>query len=389
MRLHAPAIPHDEEYDKQRQQNRDRGEEDGHRHLLSQQSSWARRPRSSGSTRIRHPYLRGGGSRFSPRPVSPAAGTLQGTAGEAAVADVPTASPSARAADVREALTGRRLESATEIVVLAGARFVGVVTIERLLASTDATVGDLVEEAPRVSPEADLEAAARATARSGGRSIAVVDSAGRFLGLVPPTRLLRHLELEHEEDLARLGGSLRGVSDARAASEEAVIRRLWHRLPWLGLGLLGAMAAAVVVGAFEDEIKEQVLLAFFLPAVVYMADAVGTQTETVVIRGMALGVSVRKVFARELLTGLVIGALLGSAFFVFSLAVWHEEDVAAAVALSLAISCSIASVVAMALPYVLARFGRDPAFGAGPLATVIQDLLSIVAYFAIATLLVT
>jgi magnesium transporter len=188
--------------------------------------------------------------------------------------------------------------------------------------------------------------------------------------------------------LARLGGSLRGVSDARAASEEAVTRRLWHRLPWLGLGLLGAMASAVVVGAFEDEIKKQILLAFFLPAVVYMADAVGTQTETVVIRGMALGVSVQTVFARELLTGLAIGVLLGSAFFAFSFAVWHEADVAAAVAISLAISCSIATVVAMALPQALARFGRDPAFGSGPLATVIQDLLSIVAYFAVATLLV-
>ena len=210
-----------------------------------------------------------------------------------------------------------------------------------------------------------------------------------FSGSSLPTRLLQILELEHEEDLARLGGSLRGVSDARAASEEAVTRRLWHRLPWLGLGLLGAMASAVVVGAFEDEIKKQVLLAFFLPAVVYMADAVGTQTETVVIRGMALGVSVRSVFARELLTGLVIGALLGSAFFAFSFAVWHEADVAAAVAISLAISCSIATVVAMALPYALARFGRDPAFGSGPLATVIQDLLSIVAYFAVAALLVT
>ena len=110
------------------------------------------------------------------------------------------------------------------------------------------------------------------------------------------------------------------------------------------------MASAVVVGAFEDEIKKQVLLAFFLPAVVYMADAVGTQTETVVIRGMALGVSVRSIFARELLTGLVIGVLLGSAFFAFSFAVWDEADVAATVAISLAISCSIATVVAMALP---------------------------------------
>lgn len=316
--------------------------------------------------------------------------TLEETAGQAAVADVPTASPTARASEVRASLVGRDFASATEIVLLDDSRFVGVVPIERLLASADeAVLGDLGDEAARVSPEADLEAAARATARSGGRSIAVVDSAGRFLGLVRPTRLLQQLELEHEEDLARLGGSLRGVSDARAASEEAVSRRLWHRLPWLGLGLLGAMASAVVVGAFEDEIKEQVLLAFFLPAVVYMADAVGTQTETVVIRGMALGVPVGRVFARELVTGLVIGTLLGSAFFVFSLAVWHDSQVAAAVAISLAISCSIASLVAMALPYGLARLGRDPAFGSGPLATVIQDLLSIVAYFAVATLLVT
>ena len=318
-----------------------------------------------------------------------AAGSL-GTAGDVAVSDVPVAAATARAAGMRAALAGREFASATEIVLLEEERLVGVVPIERLLAAVDETpLGDLAEEPARVSPEADLEAAARATARSGGRSVAVVDTAGRFFGLVPPARLLEQLELEHEEDMARLGGSLRGVSDARRASEEAVTRRLWHRLPWLGLGLLGAMASAVVVGAFEDEIKTQVLLAFFLPAVVYMADAVGTQTETVVIRGMALGVSVRKVFARELLTGFVIGGLLGSAFFVFALAVWHDEDVAAAVALSLAFSCSIATVVAMVLPYVLARFGHDPAFGSGPLATVIQDLLSIVAYFAVASLLVT
>jgi magnesium transporter len=120
-----------------------------------------------------------------------------------------------------------------------------------------------------------------------------------------------------------------------------------------------------------------------------MADAVGTQTEAVVIRGMALGVPVRAVFARELVTGLAIGALLGSLFFPFALAAWGDARVAATVALSLAFSCSVATVVAMALPYALARLGRDPAFGSGPLATVIQDLLSILAYFAIAVLLVT
>jgi magnesium transporter len=201
--------------------------------------------------------------------------------------------------------------------------------------------------------------------------------------------LLQILEHEHEEDLARLGGFLAGASAARAASEESVLRRLWHRLPWLALGLVGAMASALVVGAFEEEIQKQVLLAFFVPAVVYMADAVGTQTETVVIRGMALGVSIRSVFARELGTGLVIGALLGSLFFPFALVAWGDAPVAAAVALSLGVSCSVATVVAMALPYALARLGRDPAFGSGPLATVIQDLLSILAYFGVAVLLVT
>jgi magnesium transporter len=299
------------------------------------------------------------------------------------------AAPDARAGDVRGSLVGRRLANAIDVAVVADGRFLGVVPIERLLTSPgDSLIGELAEEAIVVPPETDLETAARTAARRGHRSVAVVDAGGRFHGFVPPERLLQLLELEHEEDLARLGGFLRGASTARMASLEPVARRLWHRLPWLGLGLVGAMASAVIVGAFEDEIREQVLLALFLPAVVYMADAVGTQTETVVIRGIALGVPVRRVFARELLTGLVIGVLLGAAFFAFAFAIWGEADVAAAVGISLAISCSIASLVAMGLPYGLARLGRDPAFGSGPLATVIQDLLSIVAYFAVAALLV-
>lgn len=319
-----------------------------------------------------------------------AAERLEGTAGQAAVSDVPLAAPGARAGEVRATLAGRQFASATEITLLEDGRFVGLVPIERLLASADQTpLGALSEEPALVPPEADLEVAARATARRGGRSVAVVDADGRFYGLVPPDRLLHVLELEHEEDLARLGGFLSRASAARTASVEAIAQRLWHRLPWLGLGLVGAMASAVVVGAFEEQIRTQVLLAFFLPAVVYMADAVGTQTETVVIRGMALGIPVRTVFARELMTGLVIGVLLGSAFFAFSLAFWGDARVAAAVAISLGISCSVASVAAMALPYGLARLGRDPAFGSGPLATVIQDLLSIVAYFAVASLLVS
>lgn len=313
-----------------------------------------------------------------------------GTARDEAVFGVPRAAPSARAGDVRATLAGRRFASATEVAVLEGERFVGLVAIEDALAAPDATLlGELVATPVVVGPEADLESAARTLARRGARCIAVVDAEGRFYGLVPPGRLLQIVELEHEEDLARIGGFLSRESAARTASEEAIPRRLWHRLPWLIIGLFGAMAASLVVGAFEEQLRKEVLLAFFVPAVVYMSDAVGTQTETVVIRGMALGVSVREVVARELVTGVIVGVLLGSLFFPFVLVAWGDLRVAGAVALSLMISCSIATAVAMALPSALARLGHDPAFGAGPLATVIQDLLAILAYFAVAILLVT
>jgi magnesium transporter len=119
-----------------------------------------------------------------------------------------------------------------------------------------------------------------------------------------------------------------------------------------------------------------------------MADAVGTQTEAVVIRGMAIGVSLRSIVLKELATGVVIGVLLALAFFAFALVVWDVPRVAVAVAVALFVSASIATLVAMLLPYALARLGRDPAFGSGPLATVIQDLLSIVVYFAVASVLV-
>ena len=160
-------------------------------------------------------------------------------------------------------------------------------------------------------------------------------------------------------------------------------RRLWHRIPWLVLGLAGAMLSTGVVASFETELRDEVLLAFFLPAVVYMADAVGTQTEAVVIRGMSLGVPIRRIAARELLTGLVIGVLSRSASSSSPSRCGRSPPSRSSFALAPG-QHALATAVAMALPYLLARFGRDPAFGSGPLATVVQDLLSIVAYFTIA-----
>lgn len=142
------------------------------------------------------------------------------------------------------------------------------------------------------------------------------------------------------------------------------------------------------MGAFEQKLAANVVLAFFVPGIVYMADAVGTQTETLLIRGLSVGVPIRNVVRRELLTGLLVGSGLSLAFFPIAVWVWGAPDVALAVSISLFAACSTATLVAMLLPWVLSRIGKDPAFGGGPLATVIQDLLSILIYLATATVVV-
>jgi magnesium transporter len=293
---------------------------------------------------------------------------------------------STRAGEARE-----RLEPSggSDLAVCFGERLVGIVRVERLLgARSEATLASLMEKPLAVaSPADDQETIALQAARTGARSVAVVDEAGRFLRLVPPERIIAVLSEEHEEDLARLGGFLARSGAARNAAEEHVPRRLWHRLPWLALGLVGAMATAGIVASFEEQLQRQVLLAFFIPAVVYMADAVGTQTETVVIRGMALGVALRTIVRRELVTGAIIGALLAASFFAFARIVWGDTRLALVVSLALLISASIATVIAMTLPYAIQRLGKDPAFGSGPLATVVQDLLSVAAYFGVAATL--
>jgi magnesium transporter len=188
-------------------------------------------------------------------------------AADQATERVPVAAPRDRVGDVCASLRGAELDSASAVAVLDGDRLVGIVPIERLLsgdpAATLATVMD--PDPPSVPPGAAREVAAWRVVERGGSSAAVVGEDGRFHGLIPPDRMLAVLLAEHDEDLARLGGYIASTKRARQAAEEPVGRRLLHRLPWLLVGLGGAMASAVLVGAFEQELREKVLLAFFVP----------------------------------------------------------------------------------------------------------------------------
>ena len=308
------------------------------------------------------------------------------TAAQHATRQIPLAHPGQRVRDLREGLVGRRFESASHIVVNDDGRFCGVVTIEdALAASDDAIVASIMDAgAPIVAPGMDQEVAASRAVRHQESALCVVDGDGRFVGIIPPVRLIEVLLSEHEEDLSRLGGFLRESSIARRTSEEPVRRRFRHRIPWLLLGLGGALLAADVVGWFEASRQLNILLAFFIPGIVYLADAVGTQTETIVVRGLSLGVPMRTMVPRELLAGLSIGAALAIIAGPVVWWRWSDPDVAFSVGLSVFAACSTATVAAMVLPAAFDAAGLDPAFGSGPLATVVQDLLSIWVYLMIA-----
>jgi magnesium transporter len=300
--------------------------------------------------------------------------------------NVPVARPDETAGALRERLVGRSYDSVADIAVCVDRRLVGSVAIEALLAAdTGVPVCELMDpEPPRVSPHADQEIVAWVMLEHREASVAVVDDDGAFLGVIPPERMLRVLLQEHEEDMLRFSGLLANSAGARIASEERVGRRLLHRMPWLAIGLVGAMASAWIVGSAEDQLTRTVQLAFFLPAIVYMADAVGTQTETLAVRGLSVGVPIRRTLGKDLLAGSLIGSLIAALFFPFCLLMFHDVSLAVTVSLSLLASCAVASVVALALPWLLNALHKDPAFGSGPLATVVQDLLSIVIYLALA-----
>jgi magnesium transporter len=308
-----------------------------------------------------------------------------------ATARVPIARPDQLVREVRDVLFGAAFDCADDVAVVTEDRLVGILPIERLLSAgeTDRVAAIMDGDPPVVTPSADPERVAWDMVRRGESSVAVVDADGRFTGLIPPHRMLSVVLTEHDEDVARIGGYMASTQRARQAAEEPVARRLWHRLPWLLLGLAGAFGAAVIVGGFQEHLEEEVLLAFFLPGVVYMSAAIGTQTQTVVIRGFSVGVTMRDTLRRELASGLLLSVAIAAAFVPIALVGWGDRDLALGVGLALFGSSLAATAIALLLPWLFQRLGTDPAFGSGPLATVLQDIFTIAIYFAVASPIAT
>ena len=275
-------------------------------------------------------------------------------------------------------------------VVDARGRLAGTVSVSRLLAAdARAPVGPLAGPVQaRVRPDADQEHVASLALRHGLQEVPVVDAEGRLLGVVPPLAMLGVLRREHVEDLHRLAGISRETAQARHALEEPPARRVRDRLPWLLLGLLGSTAATLVMARFEGTLEARVAVAFFVPGIVYIADAIGTQTETVAVRGLSLSfVPLPRLLWGELRTGVLMGALVSALVFPAVLLATGDARLALAVAVALLVAGALATSIGLLFPWALHRRGIDPAFGSGPLATVVQDVLSLLVYLAVCTAL--
>lgn len=313
------------------------------------------------------------------------------SAGHLAVHALPTAHVTETADAVWEALRGRRFDSLEAVYVVDElGRLEGVVPMTELAAARPGTpLSELViRDAPRSLPGTDQEEVALLAQRHGIAAIPVVDIDGALLGAVSAEVLIDVLRREHMEDITRLAGVLDGASRARTALAEPLLRRLSHRLPWLIVGLLGSMVAAAVVSRFEATLEATLAVAFFVPGIVYLADAVGTQTEAIAVRGLAHERQpLRRLLPGEVLAGLMIGLVLSAIALPAIVLAYGSLRLGLAVAISVTVAGGIATTIGLLFPWLLSRFGADPAFGSGPVATIVQDVFSLLTYFVTVSLL--
>jgi magnesium transporter len=276
-------------------------------------------------------------------------------------------------------------------------RLVGVATIRELFtAPPDRRVRDVMRtDLVSVTDDMDQEAVSRVFAEHDLSAIPVVDREGRMKGIVTVDDIVDVVEEEATEDIQKFGGM-----QALEAPylEIGLLEMVRKRGPWLAALLVGEMLTATAMAFFEEEIAAAVVLAVFLPLIISSGGNSGSQASTLVVRAMALGqVRLRdwwRVMRRELFTGLALGAILGTIGLVRILA-WHAiADVYGdrAVGVAITVGTSLVGVVLLGtlagslLPFLLRRFGFDPASASAPFVATLVDVLGVILYFTAASL---
>ncbi len=274
-------------------------------------------------------------------------------------------------------------------VVNQASQLVGVVSLRQLVISRPSTrVADVMDpNVFYVDAAADQEEAARLMSRYDLLALPVVDEQGRLLGVITHDDLVEVLEEEATEDIYRLGG----VPDDQPA-DASIGSALRSRLPWLMLNLVTAMASATVLSLFESTIAQVAALAAFFPVVAGVSGSAGTQTLTIIVRGLALGEMEPRdglsALGREALVGVANGLALGLLVGVVA-SMWKGTPMlGVVVGVATLLNMIGAAVAGVLVPLGMQVLKFDPALASPILVTTVSDALGYLIYLGLATLLI-
>ncbi len=237
-----------------------------------------------------------------------------------------------------------------------------------------------------VQTDMDQEEVARLVARYDILAVPVVDGSNRLVGIVTVDDVIDILRKEATEDILKMAGA-----GEEFVETKSILKSTRIRLPWLFASCLGGIFAFFIIGKFESSLSKIAYLAAFIPVIMGMGGNIGTQSSTIVVRGLATGrINVRDIWSvvfKELSIGLILGLVYG--LLIGSVAQFRYSMQALAFSVALAVICSmsIAALVGSLVPMGFARINIDPAVATGPLVTTSIDIVSVFMYFLIATTL--
>ena len=310
------------------------------------------------------------------------------SAGRKIIFNIPTCSPDDNILNVKESVfaNAQNLETFNYIYVINEGKLVGVFSLKEIFRRKEnERVGNFMNKTiVKASPFDDQEKIAILAIKHELKAIPITDKNNYFLGIIPSDIILDILHKEHVEDILFLAGI--NSKEASLESSEKILAKV--RLPWLIVGLFGGILAAQITIIFEEPLKDYFILAAFIPLIVYMADAVGSQTQTLYIRNLALNnFSKKNYFLKEIKTGVLMALVLSVLFFIISTIISSQVLIGTILSISLFLTIMAAITISVLIVKALLKLGKDPALGSGPFATIIADISSLMIYFSVATLL--
>lgn len=272
-------------------------------------------------------------------------------------------------------------------------RLVGVLSLRELvLAQPSAQVSSIMRTNPiQVTDDEDQEQVAALFRRYDLMALPVVDEHGILKGIVTSDDIIDVVDEEATEDIQRMAAMQPSDTPYLATS---IFKLASQRFSWLLILMVSATLTGQVMRRYEDMLAQVVFLTVFIPMIMDTGGNAGSQSSTLIIRGLALG-DIKlsdwwRVLMRELaVSGLVSFALAAINFIRILVFEKYPADVALVVSLTLVVTIILAKLVGGMLPILAQLVNIDPAIMAGPLITTIVDALALIAYFNIAGALLT